>query len=707
LSIMATTVSQKFKRNGIAIIVGAFISLAFLYAWVNPILESPDAIWHFEYILHLAQGKGFPRYSGSPLPMQQEASQPPLYYILAAPLVSIISIEDKSEVIAHNPHAAVGLPLHPYGNKNVLAHCPDERFSFYGTVLAVRLAALLSISLGAITVYFSYRAARLLFGKESPLALLSAAFVAFNPQFIFLSASLNNDNLVTALATILFYLTLFFFDRPPSRSQLFLAGVLFGLIAIAKLNGLVVIFPLLISLAMTALRSHRFRDFVYWAFIAGGVAFIIGGWWYIRNLLIYGDPTGLKVMFAMFPPRERPPNWQEILYNFEGVRKSYWAVFGWFNIVVHPWIYSALDWWMLIGIVGFILFLAMVLPENGEKKLFLWLLTFFWALMYLLALVFWTYKSYPQGRMLFPALAAFSAIWVSGWNSILPERWGKRVIILSAFALAALAIYALWGYIWPSYNSPPLLEESEVPASLHRLNWTFADSIRLIGIEIWPQTVKPGQTLNVRACWQVLKPVPRNYSVFVHVWGKGGIIPGGKTLTQVDTFPGLGNSPFRCIPPGKVVCDVYPLLIPQDAEAPARLTIEVGAYDFYEPGHPGLKAIDEKGNHIPLGIAGYAALVPHQWPSIPPEVTPLNYRFHDGIKLVGFSLKGNTLKLYWTAEKKPSRDYTVFVHLVDEDGQWVAGFDGMPVSGEFPTSCWPEGALVEDERKLSTESLTS
>ncbi len=76
----------RLKGKEFRVILGAFIFLALLYSWVNPILESPDAIWHFEYILHLAQGKGFPRYEGEPLPMQQEASQPPLYYLLSMPM---------------------------------------------------------------------------------------------------------------------------------------------------------------------------------------------------------------------------------------------------------------------------------------------------------------------------------------------------------------------------------------------------------------------------------------------------------------------------------------------------------------------------------------------------------------------------------------------------------------------------------------------
>ncbi len=526
----------QFKRKEPGLILGTFVLLALLYSWVNPILESPDAVWHFEYILYLAQGKGFPRYEGEPLPMQQEASQPPLYYLLAAPLVSLVSVQDKPQVMAPNPHAAIGLPLYPYGNKNILAHCPGERFSLTGTVLAVRLATLISVALGAITVYFSYRAACLLFGRGSFLALATAALVAFNPQFIFMSASINNDDLVIALAAILFYFALAFVLRPPSLRRLILVGVLTGLMALAKLNGLVAALPLFLSLALAAWDQARESPsrplaaagtFVRWASIVGGTALLVGGWWYARNFALYGDPTGLKVMFAIYHPREKPPGWQETLYLFEGVRKSYWAVFGWFNVAVHPWIYSVLDWWMAIGLAGFFLFLVLALVREKTSKISLWLLTLLWAFLHLFALWLWIQKRYPQGRMLFPALAAFSALWIRGWAMILPGRAGKKALLLPALALAVLAFYAPWGYIWPAYASPPLLDESEIPASLQRLNWTYSDQIKLLGVEIWPQTVKPGQILNVRACWQVVKPVEKNCSLFVRIWGKGGGNPWG------------------------------------------------------------------------------------------------------------------------------------------------------------------------------------
>ena len=590
-------------------LMGVYLILALIYNVTNPILESPDAIWHFRYILYLAQGKGLPHYTGTPLPMHQEASQPPLYYLLAVPLVALVDTSDAEEVLRFNPHAAVGLAS-AYGNKNVLIHPPDERFPYRGTALAVHLVRLLSTLLGALTVLFAYRAAKLLMPEGAFPAFFAASLVAFNPQFIFLSASVNNDNLVTALGAIAFYLLVNSWLDLPAGRRMALLGVILGLAAITKLNGLVLSVLVIGFLPLVAWRHRAWKSLPYWAIIIMLSAATVAGWWYIRNLILYGDPTGLKVMFAVYHRRSKAPDLRELLLLFEGVRKSFWAVFGWFNVVAHPWIYPVLDFWMLLGFTGFGVFAAGLLLRREWDRLAQWSIAVAWVAVYTLALWKWSQMRYPQGRMLFPALPAFTALWARGWLVDLLGRWGRRLSAVSAVGLFVLALSVPFVYIQPAYARPPLLEETGIPFGLHKLNWVYGGSIRLVGVDIYPESVVPGQELYVKACWQVLKPLDRNYSVFVHVWGKGGVVPGGDIPAQVDTYPGLGAWPTKYLPPGKVLCDEYHLSIPVDMEAPARLTVEMGVYDFQSPGHPGLQAVDEGGNPIALGIVGYVTLVP-------------------------------------------------------------------------------------------------
>ena len=48
-------------------------------------------------------------------------------------------------------------------------------------------------------------------------------------------------------------------------------------------------------------------------------------------------------------------------------------------------------------------------------------------------------------------------------------------------------------------------------------------------------------------------------------------------------------------------------------------------------------------------------------------------------------------------------DYTVFVHLVDQDGKIVGQHDGPPEGGKMPTSLWQEGEEVLDEHEIPVD----
>lgn len=56
--------------------------------------------------------------------------------------------------------------------------------------------------------------------------------------------------------------------------------------------------------------------------------------------------------------------------------------------------------------------------------------------------------------------------------------------------------------------------------------------------------------------------------------------------------------------------------------------------------------------------------------------------------------------LSWLAVGAPTRDDTVFVHLLDVTGKLVAQADGPPLGGRYPTSAWDAGEVIVDPRLL-------
>jgi len=60
------------------------------------------------------------------------------------------------------------------------------------------------------------------------------------------------------------------------------------------------------------------------------------------------------------------------------------------------------------------------------------------------------------------------------------------------------------------------------------------------------------------------------------------------------------------------------------------------------------------------------------------------------------------LTLYWRAlEGATSADYTIFTHLLAEDGHLVAQHDGPPAGGTRPTSGWLSDEIIVDPHKLT------
>ena len=83
---------------------------------------------------------------------------------------------------------------------------------------------------------------------------------------------------------------------------------------------------------------------------------------------------------------------------------------------------------------------------------------------------------------------------------------------------------------------------------------------------------------------------------------------------------------------------------------------------------------------------------------------PLPAAFTDQIDLLGYNLADHTLvpgralnlTLYWAPRGRPTRDYTVFVHLLDSEGQLQGQADSPPTSGKYPTSVWDAGESIAD-----------
>ncbi|MBN1219125.1 MAG: hypothetical protein JXM69_09360 [Anaerolineae bacterium] len=763
--------SSRLFRNyaGLFVALAVYLVLAFSYFFIVPIFEGPDEWTHTGHVKYIAKGNGLPVM----LPGQGiwGGQQPPLYYAVGALLVQPFDLDGVAEYEENrrNPHAAIGYAL-DLGNKNNYLHPADENFPYWGLALTVHVLRLYSMMFGLVAIIFTYLTALELFDYQvqnsrptfpsSPFwpysqftirhsqftiptsylfATMVALFVAGQPMFGFITASVANEPANIAFCAIGLWLAQRYVIRGPGQrwGRAVALGITLGLISLSKMTGLAFGLVAVIALLITSITTRKqlgaarllWRD----GLIIGLLFLLVGGWWYWRNYQLYGDffQRGLyKIYFNVDP---QPLNLGDFLYVLSSGEVSFWAVFGWLNIAAPEWAYSVYRIISRIGVLGvaFAFFVEVIHQVRSRRRVKseapqetndeirsthylsaflhsfspLWLhLTFPAILAFSLTRLVAT-EGGMQGRQLLPALGSIAIIIGWGWWMLVPRRLRRGVILTLVVILLAIAVWLPYTVVASAYLPRPLLTESDLPANLPRLDLTYHDEMKLMAVEVKPGTVHPGERVSVTAYWQALKPMGTNYSVFVHLIGRDYTNVG-----LMNTYPALGLRPTTTLAPGQIVKDTYPVLVNGGSAAPTRLLVNMGLFDFKEAGRPGIQPVDRDGQPASPTV-GQLKLVPGQWPAT--EATPPLAEFADHIWLLDYTFQNCEsssrdchIVFTWLAQGRRATDYTVFIQLW-RDNEFIAGFDTPPLNNNYPTSLWDAGEIIIDPHLLDLSTLSA
>jgi hypothetical protein len=218
----------------------------------------------------------------------------------------------------------------------------------------------------------------------------------------------------------------------------------------------------------------------------------------------------------------------------------------------------------------------------------------------------------------------------------------------------------------------------------------------------YPAVVDPQAKIPVTLFWQANQAVADEYEVLVRLvddnrraWGNGDARPTDWVYPTSFWQPGLDQIGVR-----------HDIEIVSDAPPPGRYWLAVSVLD------PAL------GRRLTLpGGAGQSPdtvfLGPLKVPLI--ETSPIDPQaaidpvtFGDAIQLTGITVDrsevqpGGTLQLSlsWRALATPALDYTIFVHLLDADGNLVTGHDAQPGNGQYPTTIWAPAEEIVHRQPL-------
>ncbi|MFQ6014166.1 MAG: 6-pyruvoyl-tetrahydropterin synthase-related protein [Anaerolineae bacterium] len=288
----------------------------------------------------------------------------------------------------------------------------------------------------------------------------------------------------------------------------------------------------------------------------------------------------------------------------------------------------------------------------------------------------------------------------------------KREKLLTAseagLLLAAVVTAFLFkvGYIdphtdWFRRHSPP----DKVLGVQNPKRINLDDEVLFLGYDLAQGSVRQGESLRLTLYWKALHPLNADYSSFVHL---DSPLDGTAQALSNNQQPG-GIATFSWLPT-LYTRDPHILSIPVDTP-PGQYLLRAGLYDVYTDER--LRVISEGGSEGSSSVSLQPLRVLRRKSVDLDSVTyRIDFRLGEGsIRLLGYDLTPLTvspsgtieLTLYWQGVDKVEKSYTVFTHLLDEQGTIWGQKDNLPAQGLLPTTAWLPGEVIVDRYTIPVQ----
>lgn len=475
----------------VILILSATLGLAF--ARSTPKGANPDEGAHLEFVRIVATEFRLPALNVEERKQKQfadanyEAHQAPLYYLLAAPFYRIGEAVDATN----------------------------------GPTQGARLLSILIGVMGTTLIWFLAREV----APERPgIWIATTSIAAFLPMRLAAAASVGNDILAEAMGTLALFLMIRGVRGKWARQDWVWLGVALGVALLSKQNSILLLPVAFFAVLFAAKRATPDPDaqgmaadldlplFFRSALTVLGVAALVSGWWFVRNLVLYHDPLALRVFNEYFLDAPRWESFKAGGFSFQQYLTtkvfptafaSFWGWFGYLlpeqaNLALgaygsgppnrwgYPpksWLYPILGQLLIVAALGILVYAvrkmlverrwsqnAGAVSGNGGAAVGVGLLIAHAAFVFGAFLNFNTTYFQAQGRYLLPAIAALALGMAGGWL-----EWVRTPAILSAWAdrergvgrarlweilagaaiatgMLVLALYAYFGVLVPGFS---------------------------------------------------------------------------------------------------------------------------------------------------------------------------------------------------------------------------------------------------------------
>jgi len=347
-----------------------------------------------------------------------EASQPPLYYGLVAPLL------------------------------HVMRHLP--------LVDRVWLMRMITFLIGSLAIPIGFLLALRVFQNE-PVAMGLAALAAVFPGTTINLARVSNESLGILVFTTLFLTVCAWIDQPQTHARTIAVGVTLGLGLLTKAYFLTAV-PALACIGVWLIfrnRSNRRVQAVHVATVFA-IALAMGGWWYLRNFLQTGTLSGLdealmlkSIGFAQKLDGAFHVQWKSAI---DTVLLSHFWYAGWSAFALRSSIYRDLYGLLALAVVG--LLVSMRKHRSPHLLCFGLIYGFFWiGQIYQIVMLFLSKSSSTAlgGWYLHSVLWAEIILFISGIFALVPGRFRSTLVTAFTAGFAGLDLYAVHFVALPYY----------------------------------------------------------------------------------------------------------------------------------------------------------------------------------------------------------------------------------------------------------------
>jgi 4-amino-4-deoxy-L-arabinose transferase-like glycosyltransferase len=436
---------RRTESRRLWLITALFAALLVWWATITPPTFGPDEYKHVDLVRGVATHWRYPAFD------ERRVSHQMLEALRTVPFDGHLT---KAEAVPRGDRPS----LRDFGNdaptarrNHIAAHPPAFYFtlaapyallrpmlaglSFDWTFLALRFLSLaILLPVPAMTFSIARRV-----GLGDALATTAALLPLAVPNFVFVSATVNNDALLVTLATAATLLLVRVATGDTTRRTAALLGVAIGLALLTKLFAWVLIPAALVAYAMGPDRHRRNR-----LATTGVLAFVAGGWWFVRNVVVYRH---VQPTIGLHPdaPASFHPSIGEWAREFVPMfLTSFWARFG--NAAGEARLVSIIGWVLLLGaVVAALVAARRALPRPRAGVV----VVPFLALVGFIAVG--SYASYARtdafgamkGRYLDAAIAPLMVLVAAGIGVVVRKR--ERLVPLGV--LAAIVIVHAWSFV--------------------------------------------------------------------------------------------------------------------------------------------------------------------------------------------------------------------------------------------------------------------